>query len=107
VMVGLDARTLSKYSDMPRILASKQNISESNQPQKALQINFIRPAQMSLFAKITCYPPLGEVTCVQRNQRASTFNDGDKVSLINLASVPFLQTTMVIVISFQRRSSVH
>ncbi|OXV08808.1 hypothetical protein Egran_03426 [Elaphomyces granulatus] len=36
---------------------------------------------MSLFAKITCYPPLGEVTCVQRNQRASSFSDGDKMQL--------------------------
>ena len=64
------------------ILASKQSISsEPSQPQKALQINFVRPAQMSLFAKITCYPPLGEVTCVQRDQTASSIDEVDKVSL--------------------------
>jgi hypothetical protein len=34
------------------------------------QVQFIRPAQMSLFSKVTCYPPLGQVTCPQRIQHA-------------------------------------
>ncbi|KAK2809194.1 hypothetical protein FQN50_004030 [Emmonsiellopsis sp. PD_5] len=37
------------------------------------QIKFIRPAQMSLFADITTWPPLGHVTCLKRN------GDGDKL----------------------------
>lgn len=40
---------------------------------RVLQAKFIRPAQMSLFARVTCYPPLGEVTCVKR--LGSVFED--------------------------------
>ncbi|KAJ5096045.1 Raffinose synthase [Penicillium alfredii] len=34
------------------------------------QTTFVRPAQMTLFARVTCYPPLGQVTCLQRVQKA-------------------------------------
>ncbi|KAF7175664.1 hypothetical protein CNMCM7691_009671 [Aspergillus felis] len=34
------------------------------------QLHFYRPAQMSLFARVTCYPPLGQVTCIPRVQNA-------------------------------------
>lgn len=36
----------------------------TNSAKKPSQIRFKRPAQMSLFAKIYSYPPLGEVTLV-------------------------------------------
>ncbi|KAE8152641.1 putative raffinose synthase protein Sip1 [Aspergillus avenaceus] len=35
-----------------------------------IQAQFIRPAQMSLFSRVTCYPPLGQVTCPLRIQEA-------------------------------------
>lgn len=41
----------------------------------------MRSAQMSLFANITSYPPLGEVTCVKRSERLSDQHEVDKVSL--------------------------
>ncbi|KAM0089317.1 hypothetical protein ACP6JD_007332 [Aspergillus fumigatus] len=34
------------------------------------QLQFYRPAQMSLFARVTCYPPLGQVTGIPRVQKA-------------------------------------
>ena len=34
--------------------------------QKKRQATFMRPAQMTLFARVTCYPPLGQVTNLQR-----------------------------------------
>lgn len=45
------------------------------------QIQFIRPAQMSLFARVISYPPLGEVTCVKRYQKMLGFSDDDLVSI--------------------------
>jgi hypothetical protein len=45
------------------------------------QIKFIRPAQMSLFARVTSYPPLGEVTCVKRYQKALVSSDDDIVGI--------------------------
>ena len=49
--------------------------------QRPPQATFIRPAQMSLFARVTCYPPLGQVTCPQRVQKALRSEDDDVVSL--------------------------
>lgn len=46
--------------------------------QKIRQITFIRPAQMTLFARVTCYPPLGQVTNLQR-RKASTSSQVDAV----------------------------
>ncbi|KAL2004903.1 hypothetical protein VTN00DRAFT_3176 [Thermoascus crustaceus] len=48
-------------------------------PQKPSQIKFIRPAQMSLFARVTSYPPLGQVTCVEQIQKALKSEDDDKL----------------------------
>ncbi|EEQ88011.1 hypothetical protein RJZ56_004682 [Blastomyces dermatitidis] len=45
---------------------------EGNEPRPS-QIKFVRPAQMSLFADITSWPPLGHVTCLKRT------GDGDKL----------------------------
>ncbi|KAJ5503355.1 Aldolase-type TIM barrel [Penicillium fimorum] len=32
---------------------------------------FVRPAQMVMFARVTSYPPLGQITCLQPMQKAS------------------------------------
>ncbi|KAJ5659336.1 Raffinose synthase [Penicillium longicatenatum] len=36
---------------------------------KPSQTTFIRPSQMSLLARVTSYPPLGQVTCLQRTPK--------------------------------------
>ncbi|KAJ5532364.1 Raffinose synthase [Penicillium frequentans] len=46
---------------------------------KPSQITFIRPAQMSLFARVTSYPPLGQVTCLQRPQKTLRPEEDDAV----------------------------
>ncbi|KAJ5734425.1 Aldolase-type TIM barrel [Penicillium malachiteum] len=46
---------------------------------KKSQITFIRPAQMSLFARVTSYPPLGQVTCLKRKQENSQSKEYDPV----------------------------
>ncbi|KAJ5090662.1 Aldolase-type TIM barrel [Penicillium argentinense] len=40
---------------------------------------FVRPAQMSLFARVTSYPPLGQVTCLPRVQRTLRSEKDDVV----------------------------
>ena len=55
---------------------------QQQQPRKK-QLTFIRPAQMSLFARVSCYPPLGEVTCPSRVQKALELEKGDMVSIQN------------------------
>lgn len=40
---------------------------------------FIRPAQMGLFSRVTSYPPLGQVTCPQRIQKALGSKEDDTV----------------------------
>lgn len=44
------------------------------------QLQFYRPAQMSLFARVTCYPPLGQVTGIPRVQKALQSEKDDTVS---------------------------
>lgn len=44
------------------------------------QLAFIRPAQMSLFARVTCYPPLGQLTCPRRIQKSLGSEKDDMVS---------------------------
>ncbi|PYH92320.1 glycoside hydrolase [Aspergillus ellipticus CBS 707.79] len=44
---------------------------------KKSQIRFTRPAQMSLLARVTCYPPLGQVTCHQRAAQTSGSEEPD------------------------------
>lgn len=53
---------------------------------RVLQAKFIRPAQMSLFARLTCYPPLGEVTCVKRSLQPGSVAD-DKVGAVPLVGL--------------------
>ena len=55
---------------------------QQQQPRKK-QLTFIRPAQMSLFARVSCYPPLGEVTCLSRVQKALELEKDDMVSIQN------------------------
>lgn len=50
------------------------------QRSKPSQTTFIRPAQMSLFARVTSYPPLGQVTTFQRRQGQSQSTDEEPVS---------------------------
>lgn len=47
---------------------------------KPSQATFIRPAQMSIFARVTSYPPLGQVTCLQRAQKLLRPEEDDAVS---------------------------
>jgi hypothetical protein len=46
---------------------------------------FARPVQMGLFARVTCYPPLGQLTCLPRTQNKlrSEKDPDDTVSTIN------------------------
>lgn len=63
-------------------LTQQRNRQQQQQhPDKSKsQVKFIRPAQMSLFADITCYPPLGQVTYVRRIQKARSSEADDTVS---------------------------
>ncbi|CEJ55486.1 hypothetical protein PMG11_01739 [Penicillium brasilianum] len=51
-----------------RNTASTLPIIGPGENQKKRQATFIRPAQMSLFARVTSYPPLGQVTNLQRQK---------------------------------------
>ncbi|KAJ5949150.1 hypothetical protein N7454_000734 [Penicillium verhagenii] len=46
---------------------------------KKSQTTFIRPAQMSLFARVTSYPPLGQLTPLQRGQNTLRSEEEDLV----------------------------
>ncbi|OKL62115.1 hypothetical protein UA08_02367 [Talaromyces atroroseus] len=56
------------------------DVSRPSSPGKQVSqaLKFVRPAQMSLFARITCYPSLGEVTSVKRLQKSDSAED-DKI----------------------------
>ncbi|KUL82474.1 hypothetical protein ZTR_10202 [Talaromyces verruculosus] len=57
---------------------------------RVLQAKFIRPAQMSLFARVACYPPLGEVTCLKRShQSVSVPEDKIQFTVILSSSTSF------------------
>lgn len=43
--------------------------AEIKLPGRPSQIRFIRPAQMEIFAKLVCFPPLGQLTVIGRKQR--------------------------------------
>ena len=48
---------------------SEQSSTSGTQTQpRKRQINLIRPAQMSLFARVRSYPPLGQVTTVKKGE---------------------------------------
>ena len=53
---------------------------QQKQKEPESQLKFVRPAQMSLFADVTCYPPLGQVTYVRRIQKAKGSEAEDTVS---------------------------
>ncbi|PLB54563.1 glycoside hydrolase [Aspergillus steynii IBT 23096] len=46
---------------------------------QASQAQIIRPAQTSMFARVNCYPPLGQVTCPQRIQKALGSGQDDTI----------------------------
>lgn len=58
-----------------------QELARRRGAQPKTKLRFIRPAQMSLFANLTSYPPLGQVTCVRRVQKALRSEEDDVVSL--------------------------
>ncbi|KAJ9263922.1 hypothetical protein DTO212C5_7340 [Paecilomyces variotii] len=66
-------------SAVPTRPAPALSTSGARKPQKASQVRFVRPAQMSLFAQVTSYPPLGQVTCVPRLQKTLKSEDDDKL----------------------------
>jgi hypothetical protein len=45
-----------------------------------LQTPFVRP-QMAMFARVTSYPPLGQITCVRRAQKVLRTEQEDAVSV--------------------------
>lgn len=61
-------------------------IGPDNQPKQS-QLQFPRPAQMSLFARLSCYPPLGQLTCPRRVQKALRSEADDTVSFVVLVEV--------------------
>ena len=61
----------------------QQQARQPQQQPRKKQLTFIRPAQMSLFARVSCYPPLGEVTCPSRVQKALELEKDDMVSIQN------------------------
>ncbi|BCR83996.1 putative raffinose synthase protein Sip1 [Aspergillus chevalieri] len=64
---------------------------QKQQKKPASQLRFIRPAQMSLFARVSCYPPLGQVTCPQRIQKALELEKDDtlRFTVVIESSVSF------------------
>ncbi|KAE8382964.1 hypothetical protein BDV26DRAFT_195902 [Aspergillus bertholletiae] len=58
---------------------STNSEAEAHNDRNQSQTRFIRPAQMSLFSRITCYPPLGQVTCPQRVQQEPSSGKDDMV----------------------------
>lgn len=65
----------------PQSQQQQQQARQSQQQPRKKQLTFIRPAQMSLFARVSCYPPLGEVTCPSRVQKAMELEKDDMVSI--------------------------
>ncbi|OAX82378.1 hypothetical protein ACJ72_03264 [Emergomyces africanus] len=66
------AKIQSMPSNAPALTARKEGQGSVLQPiqekeQRPSQIKFVRAAQMSLFADITTWPPLGQVTCLKRS----------------------------------------
>src|SRR5436190_23815652 len=47
--------------------------------ERSSQINFVRAAQMSLFANVVCWPPLGQVTFLKRKVEETETCDRDTV----------------------------
>jgi hypothetical protein len=58
-----------------RHTASTLPIIGPGEHQKIRQATFIRPAQMGLFARVTCYPPLGQTTSLQRQKELKPEED--------------------------------
>lgn len=56
-------------------------VAEIKLPGRPSQIRFIRPAQMEIFAKLVCFPPLGQLTVIERGQREVRARKNRKVSL--------------------------
>lgn len=57
--------------------------------------SFVRPAQMSLFARVTCYPPLGQVTPLRRIEKALLSENDDTVSVIDSLFITTPNTSLL------------
>jgi hypothetical protein len=58
-----------------RNTASTLPITGPGEHKQTRQATFIRPAQMGLFVRVTCYPPLGQVTSLQRQKELKREED--------------------------------
>lgn len=58
-------------------------IQGPSQSARQLQASFVYPAQMAMFARVTSYPPLGQITCLQTAKKASRLEE-DAVSPPNM-----------------------
>ncbi|PGH14075.1 hypothetical protein AJ80_06079 [Polytolypa hystricis UAMH7299] len=56
-----------------------ETIAEHAQQKRPSQIKFVRPAQMGLFANVTCWPPLGQVTFLKRAKNQTGSGSTDKL----------------------------
>ncbi|CDM26666.1 Glycoside hydrolase, family 56, sperm surface protein PH20 [Penicillium roqueforti FM164] len=50
-------------------------IQGPSQSARQLQASFVHPAQMAMFARVTSYPPLGQITCLQTAKKASRLEE--------------------------------
>lgn len=61
-------------------VSSAEPVSLPVRGSRVQQAPFVRPAQMSLFARVSCYPPLAQVSCPQRIQKTLELEKDDTVS---------------------------
>lgn len=61
---------LGSHAQSQDTTSQQQQQQQPEEAQNQSQHLFMRPAQMSLFARVSCYPPLGQVSCPQRIQSA-------------------------------------
>ena len=70
----------------PSFLQMQDALTTSTRPifgpgryQQTSQTQITRTAQTSMFARVSCYPPLGQVTCPKRIQKAIESEQDDTV----------------------------
>jgi hypothetical protein len=69
----------------PTTQSSKSDeASIGQQEERPSQINFVRAAQMSLFANVMCWPPLEQVTFLKRKGEGTETNVKNKVCYPNI-----------------------
>jgi hypothetical protein len=68
----MEVNTRHTTSTLPIVGANQRHTTSS----------FTRPVQMGLFTRVTSYPPLGQITCLQRIQKALRSEKDDAVRMI-------------------------